>query len=113
MHDDEPLSNFYTKLCDIAKETSALGEKISETTLVKKIMRSLPEKFSSKVIAIEEAKDLDSMKVKDLMGSLRAFEMTLKQRKKEKSITLKTVHEEEDYNKWGDDDELALITKIF
>ena len=45
-------------------------------------MRSLPNKFSSKVIAIDEAKDLDSMKVDDLMSSLRAFEMTLKQRKK-------------------------------
>ena len=45
-------------------------------------MRSLPNKFGSKVIAIDEAKDLDSMKVDDLMSSLRAFEMTLKQRKK-------------------------------
>ena len=48
-----------------------------------KIVRSLPDRFSSKVIAIKEAKDLDSMKVEDLMGSLRAFEMTLsKERKK-------------------------------
>ena len=41
-------------------------------------MRSLPDRFSYKVIAIEEAKDLDSMKVEDLMSSLRAFVMTLK-----------------------------------
>ena len=78
MHDDESLSEFYTKLCDIANESFVLGEKIPETTLVRKIMRSLPDRFSSKVIAIEEAKDLDSMKVDDLMGSLRAFEMHLK-----------------------------------
>ena len=82
MHDDESLSNFYTKLCDIANESFALGEKIPETILVRKIIRSLPDRFSSKVIAIEEAKDLDSMKVEDLMGSLRAFEMTLKQKEK-------------------------------
>ena len=44
------------------------GEKIPETTLVGKIMRSLSDRFSSKVIAIEEPKDLDSMKVDDLMG---------------------------------------------
>ena len=65
------------------------GDKIPETTLVRKIMRLLPNKFSSKVIAIEDAKDLDSMKVEDLMGSLRAFEMTVKQKKKEKFIALK------------------------
>ena len=86
MHDDESLSKFYTKLCDIANKSFVLGEKIPESTLVKKIMRSLPDRFSSKVIAKEEAKDLDSMKVDDLMGSLHTFEMTLKHRKKEKSI---------------------------
>ena len=63
MHDDESLYDFYTKLCDITNESFALGEKIPETTLVRKIMRSLPDRFSSKVIDIEEAKDLDSMKV--------------------------------------------------
>ena len=77
MHDDESLSDFYTKLCDIANESFALSEKIYETTLGRKIMRSLPDRFNSKVIAIEEVKDLDSMKVKDSMGSLRTFEMTL------------------------------------
>ena len=76
-------------------------------------MRSLPDRFSSKVIAIEKAKDLDSMKVDDLMGSLHAFEMTLKQRKKEKSTALKMVHEEEFSSEEDDDDELALLTKNF
>ena len=54
-----------------------------------KIVRSLPHRFSSKVIAIEKSEDLDSMKVENLMGSLRVFEMTLKQSKeKEKSLLL-------------------------
>ena len=113
MHDDESLSEFYTKLCDIANESFVLGEKIPETTLVRKIMRSLPDRFSSKVIAIEQAKDLDSMKVEDLMGSLCAFEMTLKQRKKEKSIAFKIVHQDEDSNDDDNEDELALLTKNF
>ena len=113
MHDDESLSEFYTKFCDIANESFVLGEKILETTLFRKIMRSLPDRFSSKVIAIEEAKDLDSMKVDDLMGFLHAFEMTLKQRKKEKSIALKIVHEEEHSIEEDDGDELALLTKNF
>ena len=111
MHDDESLFDFYTKLCDIANESFALGEKIPETILVRKIVRSLHDRFSSKVIAIKEAKDLDSMKVKDLMGSLRAFEMILKQRKREKFIALKTMHEEEDSNEEDNEYELALQIK--
>ena len=90
-----------------------LKTQIPETTLVRKIVRYLPDRFSSKVIAIEESKDLDSMKVEDLMDSLRAFEMTLKQRKKKKSIALKTVQEDEDSSEEDNDDERALITKNF
>ena len=47
------------------------------------------------------------------MGSFRAFEMTVKQRKKEKSIALKTEHEEEDSSEEDNEDELALLTKNF
>ena len=104
---------FYIKLCDIANESSTLGEKIPETILVRKIVRSLPNRFISKVIVNKEAKDLDSMKVEDLMGSFHTFEITLKQRKREKSIALKTVHEEEDSSEEDNDDELALLTKNF
>ena len=42
MHDDESIYDFYTKLCDIANESFVLGEKIHETILGRKIMRSLP-----------------------------------------------------------------------
>ena len=46
MLDDESLSDFYTKLCDIANnESFARGEKNTETILVKKIMRSLPDRL--------------------------------------------------------------------
>ena len=78
MLEDESLSEFYTKLCDSANESIALSKKISKTTLVRKIARSFPDRFSSKVIAIEEAKNLNFMKIKDLMGSLHAFEMNPK-----------------------------------
>ena len=56
MHDDESLSKFYTKLCDITNESFVLGERIPKTTSVRKIMRSIPNRFSYKIIAIEEAK---------------------------------------------------------
>ena len=93
MLEEELLSNFYIKLCDITNELFSLGEKISKTSLVRKIVRSLPERFSQKLIPIEETKDLDTMKVEGLIGSLRAFEMNLKQRKRKKSISLKSIQE--------------------
>ena len=55
MMDDETISDFNSKLCDIANETFALDEKYSNTKLVRKTLRSLPERFAYKVAAIEEA----------------------------------------------------------
>ena len=43
---------------------------MEDSKLVKKILRSLLESFHAKVIAIEETKDLDDIKVQELIGSL-------------------------------------------
>ena len=47
-----------------------LGEKTEDSKIVKKILWSLPESFRAKVTAIEESKDLDDIKVQELIGSL-------------------------------------------
>jgi len=106
----ETISDFNSKLCDIANEAFALGEKISEEKLVRKVLRSLPRRFAYKVTAIEEAKDIQTMKLDELMGSLRTFEMNLdenNEEKKEKSIAFQA---EVDYD---DEEDLAQsITKL-
>ncbi|KAL5794584.1 hypothetical protein ACOSP7_003178 [Xanthoceras sorbifolium] len=54
---------------------------------------------SSQVTTIEESKDVDSMRVDELVGFLQTFELNLKQSKKKKGIALKsTSHESEDTN---------------
>lgn len=54
-----------------------LGEKILEERLVRKVLRSLIKRFNVRVIAIEEAHDIASMKVDELFGSLLTSEMSL------------------------------------
>ena len=71
---EESLSDFYSKLGDIVNKSFALGEKIHESMLVRKIIRLLPNRFQSKIITIEENKNLDTMKMEELMVSLRAFD---------------------------------------
>ena len=46
------------------------------------------------------------------MGFLCAFEMTLTQRKKKKSIAFKTMHKEEDSCDNYNEDELPYLLKI-
>lgn len=69
-------------------------KKIPKSRVVQKIMRPLPECFRPKVIAIEESKDLDTVRIEDLAGSLQTNELSLPQPKKAKSIVLKPIQEE-------------------
>ena len=55
-------------------------------------------------MAIEESKNLDIIRMDELMGSLKIFELILIQRKREKSIALKTIQEPEDEKKNDEDD---------
>ena len=112
MLEDETISDFNSKLCDIANEAFTLGEKHSETKLVRKTLRSLPERFAYKVAAIEKEKNVSSMKLDELMGSLQTFELNLSQNKKEKSIDVRT--KEKDSTNEGnsiDDESLILLMK--
>ena len=84
MGEEESISEFNARLCDIANEAFALGEKFSDEKLVRKTLRSLPKRFAYKVTAIEEAKDVRKMKLEELIGSLRTFEMNLEEEKGDK-----------------------------
>ncbi|KAI3444057.1 hypothetical protein Pfo_000722 [Paulownia fortunei] len=67
MEDNETIADFNAKLCDIANECHDLGEKYDDTKLVKKTLRSLPDRFVHKVTAIEEVKDMTIMHLDELM----------------------------------------------
>ena len=67
---DESFDSFYSKLNKVIVSNFNLGEKTEDSKIVRKILRSLPESFRAKVIAIEESKDLDDIKVQKLVGSL-------------------------------------------
>jgi len=47
-----------------------LHNNVSDVKLIKKILRSLREHFRIMVTTIEESKDLESMKIEKLVGSL-------------------------------------------
>ena len=70
MGDDESFDSFYRKLNEIVIAKLNLGEKIRGAKVVRKILKSLPESFRAKVTTIEESKDLDEIKIQELIGSL-------------------------------------------
>ena len=55
---------------DIVYSSFNLGEPISNSKLVRKFLRSLLERFRAKMTVIEESKDVDSLKIDELVHSL-------------------------------------------
>src|SRR6266567_9437288 len=93
MSEDEPFDSFYSKLNEVVISKFSLGEKTEDSKIVRKILRSLPESFHAKVTVIEESKDLDDIKVQELIGLLQTYEVSLPSQRKRKSFALKTINE--------------------
>ena len=77
MEEDETFDEFYAKLKDIVNSAFNLGESIAESKIVRKILRSLTERFHAKVIATEEVKDIDKIPLTELVGNLQTYEVGL------------------------------------
>ena len=101
MSDDECFDEFYTKLNDIVNSTYNLGEIYDQLKIVKKILRSLNEDFRPKVTIITENKDVDSIPVDKLVGSLQSYKLDLPETNKYKSMALKSI-DDVDGNEFDD-----------
>ena len=104
MSEDESFDSFYSKLNEVVIGKFNLGEKAKDSKIVRKILRSLLESFRANVIAIEESKDLDDIKVQELIGSLQTYELSLPSQRKSKSLALKTINERVEVHDSSDED---------
>jgi len=77
----------------------------------------LPERFRIKVTTIEESKDLEEMKIEELVGSLQTYELSLPPVKKLKTIALKASKKKEEASSEDDskdeDKAVAMLAKNF
>ena len=104
MSDDESFDEFYAKLNDIVNYAFNLGEIYDQPKIVRKILRFLTEDFRPKATVITESKDVDSIPVDELVGSLQSYELNLPKTPKSKSMALKSI---DDVEGDGFDDELS------
>lgn len=91
MKEDENIQDFHMNTLDMANSFDSLGEKMSDEKLVRKILRSLPKRFDMKVTTIEEAQNISSMKVDELIGSLQNFEIVINNREENKGKSIAFV----------------------
>ncbi|CAM8997375.1 unnamed protein product [Rhodiola kirilowii] len=75
MKESETIAEYNTRVLELSNEASALGKPIDEERLASKVLRSLPPRFAMKVTAIEEMHDISKLKLDELIGSLRTYEI--------------------------------------
>ena len=95
MHENQTFSSFYFELSDIVNVLFNLREPIPYSKVVRKILRSLLERFRPKVTVIEESKDINSMRVDELIGSIQTYEMTPPSFQKPKDFIFKALENED------------------
>ena len=77
MEEDESFDEFYAKLKDIVNSAFNFRETIPEPKILRKVLRSLPERFHAKITAIEESKDIDKIPLTELVGNLQTYKLGL------------------------------------
>ena len=99
MEEDKYFDEFYAKLKDIVNSAFNLGETIPEPKIVRKVLRSLLERFHANITAIEKSKDIDKIPLTELIGNLQTYELGLTKIgkfDKSKSMALKAKSSETD-----------------
>ncbi|XP_070010448.1 uncharacterized protein [Nicotiana sylvestris] len=114
MKEGETIQEMYTRFTIQTNELKSLGRIILEEDKVEKILtRVLPVTLESKITAIQESKNIATLKLDELIGNLTAYEMRRQTMKmdapnKERSLALR-IAESADL----EDDKMSMITKDF
>ena len=109
MEKDELFDEFCAKLKDMVNSAFYLEETIPEPKIVRKVLRSLPERFHAKITAIEELKDIDKIPLTELVGNLQTYELGLTRigkSGKSKSMALKTKNSDTDESSDNEDSKI-------
>ncbi|KAK2373515.1 hypothetical protein QL285_074546 [Trifolium repens] len=86
MNEQETISEYLARMLALTNLMKSCGEAMTDRSKIEKILRTLTEKFDHIVVAIEESKDLATMKIEELQASLEAHELRVKQRSSNKVV---------------------------
>ena len=76
----DKVSDFTDRFSRIVFELRQLGERVDDKDAIKKLLRSMPPRYDSLMLSLEQFGDLDSMSLVEAIGSLKVHEMILSKR---------------------------------
>ncbi|GJX96945.1 hypothetical protein Tco_0352743, partial [Tanacetum coccineum] len=110
MKDTKIIDDFAMKVNNIVSNIQALGEKVEEAYVVKKLLRVVLSKFLQIASTIEQFADLDNMTVEEVIGRLKAHEERVRGKSESGEGKLLLTHQEwlEISKKKGDEEQKTL-----
>ncbi|XP_057432315.1 uncharacterized protein LOC130725076 [Lotus japonicus] len=80
MENQESISDYFSRILSLINLMKGCGESMTDLQDVEKVLRTLTSRFDHVVVAIEESKDLEKLKIDELQGMLEAHEQRIKER---------------------------------
>ena len=74
MKETETVKSYANKLLSIANKVCLLSKDFPNERIVQKLLVNIPEKYESKISALEESKDLSNITLGELVNVLHAQE---------------------------------------
>lgn len=95
MKEGEKVDEYFSRTLTIVNKMKAQGEKMEQSVIVEKILRSMTLKFNYVVCSIEESNDVSMMTIDELQSSLLIHEQRMQgQKEKEEEQALKVTNSE-------------------
>ena len=85
MEDGEEFTSFFQRVELVANEVRNQVGKLSDEDIIEKILITLPDCYSDKILVIEEMYDPKKYTKEQLFGTLTTFEMRKFQKKEKKT----------------------------
>ncbi|GAV56474.1 UBN2 domain-containing protein, partial [Cephalotus follicularis] len=80
MQYNKDIKTMFTRFTNMTNASQAFDRVYTNSDMVRKILKCLPKAWMPKVTAIEEAKDLNTLPLEDLLGSLMTNELSILKR---------------------------------
>ncbi|CAL9007164.1 unnamed protein product [Prunus brigantina] len=74
MTDGESLDSYLARFFGTVNNPKSLGEDVTETRIVQKLLMSLSRRYKSIVSIIEETRDLDVLRVEEVIASVKVYD---------------------------------------
>ena len=119
MKENEIISEMITRFIDITNSLASLGKEYTQVEKVRKVLRTLTSNWEKKTTTIEEANDLSTISLENLISNLMAYVVQLEDRKndehqfqsKKKVLAFHTSSDLD--NSDDDEEEMAMLSKKF